>query len=127
MNQLPPRSVWKSISSLKCPKCREGDLFLKETWSFQQPFEMHKRCPNCNQNYMPEPGFYFGAMFISYILWGWFSIVLCLGLVFCFEWSVNGAFALLIFISLIFFVWIFRISRSIWIHINIKFQGKSVS
>lgn len=113
-------SVLSSIFAMKCPCCREGKLF--EQSAFQKPFEMPKRCAVCNQNYMPEPGFYFGAMFISYIIWGWFSVMLCLGLVFGFDWSVNGAFALLIFLSIICFVWIFRISRSIWIHINVKYR-----
>ena len=91
-----------------------------------KPFDMRDRCEVCNQNFMPEPGFYFGAMFISYIIWGWFSILLCLGLVFWAGWSVNAAFALLIFISLIFFVWLFRTSRSIWLHINVKYRPEHI-
>jgi len=27
---------------------------------------MHKSCPNCHQDFMQEPGFYFGAMYFSY-------------------------------------------------------------
>ena len=111
---------------MKCPRCREGDLFDTGAFSFNKPFEMKDRCDNCGQNYMPEPGFYFGAMFISYIIWGWFSILFCLGLVFWGGWSVNAAFGFLIFISLIFFVWLFRVSRSIWIHINVKYQPESI-
>jgi len=83
---------------------------------------MAERCSVCQQNYMPEPGFYFGAMFISYIIMGWF----CLGFVgFCMlvlEMSVNTSFVWLIIICAIMFVWIFRISRSIWINMNIKYD-----
>lgn len=28
--------------------------------------EMHDYCQECNASFEPEPGFYFGAMFISY-------------------------------------------------------------
>ena len=116
------RSVLSSIWDMKCPRCREGDLFETGTFSFEKPFDMPDKCSCCGQNYMPEPGFYFGAMFISYIFYAWFSLLLCLSLVFVFDWSVNGAFALLILISIILFVWIFRMARSIWIHIVVKYK-----
>ncbi len=119
---MEKRGILSSIFGMKCPRCREGDLFETGSFSFDKPFEMKDRCDKCNQNFMPEPGFYFGAMFISYGIWAWFSVLFCLGLVFLAGWTVNGAFALLIFISLIFLVWLFRISRSIWIHINVKYK-----
>ncbi|WP_424964423.1 DUF983 domain-containing protein [Ekhidna sp.] len=28
--------------------------------------KMHKKCPNCSQSLEPEPGFYTGAMYVSY-------------------------------------------------------------
>ena len=112
-----------SIYHLKCPRCQEADLFKTATWSFQQPFDMHDRCPQCDLNLMPEPGFYWGAMFISYIIWGWLSLGLVGGMMWGFGMGVNGAFALLLFISAIFFIPLFRISRSIWININVKYDA----
>ena len=120
----PPISLAQSIFKNKCPNCRKGDLFYSSTFSFQRPFEMPEHCPECGLNYMPEPGFYYGAMFLSYIIWGWFSIILCLALVFYFKWSVNAAFILLIAISALFFIALFRFSRSLWIHFNIKYGQK---
>lgn len=29
---------------------------------------MHAQCPKCGQNFIPEPGFYFGAMYFSYAI-----------------------------------------------------------
>ncbi len=110
----------KAIINMKCPRCHEGDLFGTATWSFQRPFDMPKRCSICKQDYWPEPGFYYGAMFISYIFWGWvcvlFGVIFIMGL----GMSVNQAALVLVLFSVIFFVWLFRISRSIWIHIAIK-------
>lgn len=113
-----------SIFNLKCPRCHEGDLFKTETFSFKEPFEMHDRCPHCDLNYMPEPGFYYGAMFISYIFIGWFSIGFVAFLRWVVGWSINASFALLIAICAIFFVWLFRMARSIWININVKYDPK---
>lgn len=111
-----------SIFNLKCPTCHEGDQFPTGTFSFQKSFDMHDRCPHCGQNYMPEPGFYYGAMFISYIFMGFFSI----GFVALFHWvlglSTAASFALLIAFCLIFFVYIFRLARSIWLNINFKYK-----
>lgn len=121
-----PLSQYRSIMDMKCPRCRTGNLFLSSTLSYQKPFEMPERCPHCNLLYSPEPGYFYGAMFISYAIWGWFSILFCLALVFYFKFSVNGTFGILILLSAIFFVWLFRISRSLWIHFNVKFDASKV-
>lgn len=115
-----------SIFNFKCPRCHEGDLFETETFSFQKSFDMHHRCPQCDLNYMPEPGFYYGAMFISYIFMGFF----CIGFVMFFHWvlgwSTAGSFALLLLVITIYFVWIFRLARSIWININVRYRPGTI-
>lgn len=116
-----------SIWNMKCPRCNEGDLFETGSFSFQKPFDMPKRCPACNQNYMPEPGFYYGSMFISYILTGWFSLFFAMFFHWILDWGLFSTFALLIFILGIFFVWIFRFSRSIWISVNVKYNPSALS
>lgn len=111
-----------SMLGFKCPRCREGDLFATSTFSFQKPFYMPERCPHCSQSYMPEPGFYYGAMFISYILSGWFSIFLVLFLHWVLDWSMLASFGLLLAIGALLFVYVFRLSRSIWINLMVKYQ-----
>ena len=113
-----------SILHLKCPRCHEGDLFHTETWSFQDIAGMPDRCPHCRQNYMPEPGFYYGAMFISYIFWGFLCVILGGGTIIGLGWSVNQAMLLLIAISAVFFVWLFRTSRAIWFNLMVKYEDK---
>jgi len=119
------KGVFKSVFDMTCPRCREGNLFLTPTFSYQKLTEMPEHCPVCGQNYLPEPGFYYGAMFISYIWTAWACLFFVGGGVWIFGMSINAAFALLIFIGAIFFFWIFRISRSMWIHIAIKYDPKA--
>lgn len=87
---------------------------------------MPKSCPHCGQNYWPEPGFYYGAMFISYIFIGWF----CIGFVAILHWVVGvglwKSFGILLPVLAILFVYFFRLARSIWIHINIKYNPGKV-
>jgi uncharacterized protein (DUF983 family) len=124
MGAIKKGSKIRSIFGFKCPKCQEGDLFPTPTFSFRQPFNMPERCPRCGQSYMPEPGFYYGAMFISYIISGWFSIIFVLFLHWVLDWSILASFSLLIAISAFFFVYVFRLSRSIWINLMVKYDPK---
>ncbi len=111
-----------SIFLLKCPKCHETDMFYTSTFSFKRSFDMKEKCEHCGQNYHPEPGFYYGAMFISYIFTGWF----CIGFIAFFHWvlgwSTAVSFGLLIAVMALLFVYIFRLARSIWINMNVKYD-----
>lgn len=111
-----------SICNLKCPRCQEGDLFPTGSFSFKRPFDMYDRCPNCNLNYWPEPGYYYGAMFISYIISGWFCILSVLFMHWVLDLSMTVSFAILIGFIAIVFVWFFRFSRSVWISMNYKYD-----
>jgi len=56
-----------SIIYCKCPRCMEGDLFIhKSSYSLKGMFDMPDRCPVCGQDFQIEPGFYLGAMWVSY-------------------------------------------------------------
>ncbi len=116
-------SLLQSVFAMKCPRCRTGDLFtIPGSFQFKQLTVMPDVCPSCGQKFLPEPGFYYGAMFISYIICGfWFLgfIAICM---FVFDLSVDTSFILLFVMIAILFGWIFRISRSIWIHITIKYD-----
>jgi uncharacterized protein (DUF983 family) len=105
---------------LKCPQCGKGNLFSTPTFSFRAPFEMEKHCSNCGESFFPEPGFYFGAMFISYIISAWFCIGFVMLLHWVFKWSLATSFALLILVSALFFVYLFRVSRAIWLGLMVK-------
>lgn len=111
-----------SILNLKCPRCHEGKLFETSTFSFQKSFDMPSHCEKCGQEYYLEPGFYYGAMFISYILTGFFSFAFIGLCMFGFDLSVNASFGWLIFVLAIFFVWIYRTARAIWINVHVKYD-----
>lgn len=60
------KSLSKAIISCSCPKCREGKLFPVSQFSYRKLTEVNKTCEVCGANLIPEPGFYDGAMYISY-------------------------------------------------------------
>jgi len=110
-----------SIFSKKCPRCRQTKLFV-EPMMLSKPLEMNDRCSVCGQNFMPEPGFYYGAMFISYILSSFFFLFIAGVTIIYFNFTVEGAFGLIVFIGIFLFLWLMRISRSLWIHFMIKYD-----
>ena len=75
---------------------------------------------------MPEPGFYFGAMFISYIFTAFLFLFVALVAMFGFNLSPTEAIGIVAIIAVLFFVYFFRLGRSIWIHINVRYRPESV-
>jgi uncharacterized protein (DUF983 family) len=47
-----------SILRARCPRCNEGKVT-------QGLLDIRRRCPVCDYNFHPEPGFYLGAMAIG--------------------------------------------------------------
>lgn len=111
----------------KCAECHEGDMFPTGAFSFNRPFEMHQRCPKCDANMEPEPGFYYGAMFMSYI----FSAFISLGIVMLTHWvldySLFASFFILCAVVAIFFVWWFRFSRAFWFNLIVGFKPEKAA
>lgn len=48
----------------KCPFCGKADVFEKK--AFPNVPEVHASCSSCKRDLQGEPGFYFGAMYVSY-------------------------------------------------------------
>ncbi|MFK8054804.1 MAG: DUF983 domain-containing protein [Saprospiraceae bacterium] len=111
-----------SVMGLKCPHCRTGDLFETSTLSFSDSFEMEKRCSVCNQNFFPEPGFYYGAMFVSYIVFAFPCLFFVMFLHWILGLGIVASMVLLCIVAGVGFVYVFRVSRSLWIHMNIRYD-----
>lgn len=62
----PIQSSWLALLALRCPRCHEGKLFSYPAATLSKFSEMPAACPVCGQAYEPEPGFYIGAMYVSY-------------------------------------------------------------
>ena len=78
---------------------------------------MNNNCPNCGMDFRQEPGFYFGAAIVSYILQAALMFLTYFFLQVVVEinfWYFVGIFSL----ELLFLVPLtFRISRLLWINL----------
>ena len=117
-------SLLTSIIMMRCPRCRDGDMFPPDTLYSGKFLKMNKTCPCCGQPFEPEPGFYLGAMYTSYAL---HAALLFLMIVAFFQiWGSRNLFSLGIFFLLAVVALLpitFRLSRVIWIHIWVRYEG----
>lgn len=62
----------------KCPRCQSGKMFKHNaiSSSFMQMFD---DCPVCGLHFEIEPGFFWGAMYVSYAITVGIMLVLGLG------------------------------------------------
>lgn len=104
-----------AIWQCKCPKCREGDMFTHPAISFRFA-EMFSACPKCGVSLMPEPGFYFGALYVSYA----FTIALMIGtwlFLYLFFNPPDWVFGVALVLSCILFIpFSFRYSRVLFLY-----------
>jgi uncharacterized protein (DUF983 family) len=59
---------WNRMLECKCPQCGNGRMFPYKTYNLRKFYKMEPRCPVCNRSFIPESGFYTGAMYFSYAI-----------------------------------------------------------
>ena len=55
-----------ALAKLRCPRCHQGQLFSYPALNITKFAQMPAQCPVCGQTFEPEPGFYFGSMYITF-------------------------------------------------------------
>ncbi|RNL95092.1 DUF983 domain-containing protein [Sinomicrobium pectinilyticum] len=101
----------------KCPNCEKGDIFESKgnPFLFRMP-KMHRRCHNCDYNFIREPGYFFGAMYVSYALTiAEMVAVLILGK-FVIGLGNIYIFVIIMIMAVVSSTFNFRLSRTIWLY-----------
>lgn len=89
---------------------------------------MNKNCASCGQSFEPEPGYYFGAMFVSYAINTAFFVAVWIALkVLVSEITLTMMIVALLIVVLGLLPLTFRWSRVLWISIFVRYQGDSKS
>jgi uncharacterized protein (DUF983 family) len=96
----------------RCPRCLQGRLY-------RRGLEMHVRCPQCDLLYEREPGYFIGAMYISYgmatMLIGLLMWLLHLALP---EWDLGWIVLLATALFLPLGPMVSRYARTIWMYFD---------
>lgn len=110
-----PRLI--AVLAQRCPVCLQGSMF-------SGPFAMNEQCPVCGHRFMREPGYFQGAMYVSYVLaTGVFLVlVLLIQLLLGARLGFWGALAVAVVLQMLLVPRLYRYSRVIWAHLNVRTQ-----
>ena len=112
------RSKLVAMSQGRCPQCREGKMFKYPSWRVDKFSEMYEKCPTCGLKFEVEPGFWFGAMFISYANTVGLLVVLGVSIFYIFNDPPMLYYIIPVTIlSLVTVPFNFRISRIVYIYL----------
>lgn len=101
----------------KCPKCRKGNMFKFPLYRIFKFHQMHDHCPHCGLHYEVEPGFFFGAMYVSYALSvGIFLTTAFLVTMLMEEPSIKTYIIFVVVVALVLYPINFRYSRILFAH-----------
>jgi uncharacterized protein (DUF983 family) len=108
----PYRFKLSSIFKARCPACHEGPV-LKNI------FGIYPRCSVCGHDFCPEPGFYLGAMAVSFMLTAMLTVppLIVLKLMGA-EVGLLVAFPFIEFLFLGSFLMVY--SRVCWLHLEYR-------
>jgi hypothetical protein len=124
-----------SIFTFTCPRCQEGKLFKQQATYAKGFTELQKRCGVCGENFEREPGFYFGAAYVSYgltvAIWVALYVALTVFALFGlmeFDFFDDGFLFLILGVVLLlaFLPLVYRLSRIIWINLFVKYREDAV-
>jgi uncharacterized protein (DUF983 family) len=104
-----------SLLQGKCPRCGQGKVFIHKALSIHFA-KMHAACTVCQATFQPEPGFYFGAMFVSYAFTVAIMAVCSLVLWLFFEVRSTGYIITFILTTLVCTPYSYRYSRLLWLY-----------
>lgn len=90
---MQEKTYLEALLKGKCPRCREGEMFTHGPYNLKKFSLMHEFCPHCGVRLEPEPGFYQGAMYVSYAFT--VALLLILSIILYFagnpsEWTAIG-------------------------------------
>lgn len=102
---------------MRCPKCHQGKLFINSNpYNLKEVEKMNDQCPVCGQDFVIEPGFYFGAGYVSYAMVVATVIAFLIGGYFTLGIDITILFISLVATIVLLTPVMFRLSRSVWIH-----------
>jgi uncharacterized protein (DUF983 family) len=120
--------LWSVVHN-KCPRCRQGDLFLSpNAYDLKNTMKMPDSCPVCGQQYELQTGFYFGTGFVSYaisvfvsgltfLIW-WFTVGMSVSDNRVFWWLAVNAGVLVLIQPVVQ-----RLARAIWISFFVRYDA----
>lgn len=120
----------KSIIKFRCPHCHGSSLFINSSlYTCHKLGDTKAQCEICHTKLKPEPGFYFGAAYVNWMITIalWIAVVLILKLMNSLGWTEYGFLSHPLklictgtVVTILLFPYLFRLGRSVWAHLFIE-------
>ena len=94
----------------RCPRCLEGQVFAGL-------FHMHRHCPSCGLLFEREPGYFMGAMYLSYGLGIIATAPVWMPMAW-FGWSLGEVLLASSALLIVGSPWLFRYARVLWLYFD---------
>jgi len=112
-----------SIFTGSCPKCHKGKLFLNSNpYQPNNWDKMNEKCEHCGLKYEMEPGFFQGAMYVSYGLGVALSVVVFLSFFLIIGFDPLWFFIVNTLALVVFAPFLFRFARAIYLNIFVNYD-----
>jgi uncharacterized protein (DUF983 family) len=114
-----------SILKRKCPHCQEGDFFVSSSYDFKHMGAVNEKCRECGESFSKEPGFYYGAMYVSYALG--VAVFVAVFMLTYLLYPNPGALEYILLIGLVMVVlgpYLYSLSKIIWANLFMSYKNK---
>lgn len=113
------------ILKFKCPHCHEGEFFVdRNPYHLSKAGEVLDQCSVCHRKYEPEPGFYYGGMYVTYALAVATFAVIYTAMLLLFPNAPLWLDAAVVLIALVVFApYYYALSKPIWAALFIPYKG----
>ena len=112
-----------SVVKNRCPKCHKAPVFQTDNpFNLKRFDNMNTSCPCCGETYYKEPGFFYGAMVVSYMLNGALFIFSFLGIYIPFDIEAIPFIVTLSAVVVVLSPLTFRLARLVWLNVFIGYD-----
>lgn len=112
------KEALQAVLKGKCPRCRSGAMFTHSPAKLSKFGEMNEQCAHCGFRFEREPGFFYGAMYVSYALSVGIFLVASVILYFLFgNPNIEVYVVTVALLALLSYPLNFRYSRILFLHV----------
>lgn len=114
-----------SVVRFKCPHCHEGEFFVdRNPYNLSKVGNVLEECSVCHRRFSPEPGFYFGAMYVSYALTVAMFVTAYVATIVLHPQASTGLTVAIVLATLVVTTpWLYALSKSMYAAIFIGYKG----
>lgn len=117
------------ILKFKCPHCHEGEFFVdRNPYHLSTVGDVLDHCSVCGRRYEPEPGFYYGGMYVAYALAVATFATIYTAMIVLFPTAPLWLDAVLVLCGLVLLApCLYVLSKTIWAALFIPYKGVAIT